>query len=83
MENSIKVKHNQNSMGVWEGRTFVSTMTKLTVYRAPVWVKNSKGKWVESGTRTVTVGVSNPKEFDFDKLYSIAVYPPTRAISVA
>lgn len=80
-----EMKFNQNSMGVYGGRKFNSTMTKLTVYGAPVWVMNSKGFWVESGIRTVTVtvGVLNPKDFDFENLYSIATNPPTEAIMVA
>lgn len=78
-----EMKWNQNSMGVYGGRKFVSTMTKLTVYGASVWVMSSKGYWVEAGTRTVTVGVSNAKDFDFEELYSIATNPPTQAVSVA
>ena len=78
-----EMKFNQNSMGVYGGRKFNSTMTKLTVYEAPVWVMNSKGHWVESGKRTVIVGVSNPKDFDFEKLYSIATNPPAKAIMAA
>lgn len=78
-----EMKFNQNSMGVYGGRKFNSTMTKLTVYGAPVWAMNNKGFWVESGTRTVTVGVSNPKDFNFETLYRIATNPPKQAVNVA
>lgn len=75
-----ETKFGQNSHGNYRGYLFNSTMTKLTVYRAPVWVRNSKGFWVEAGTRDITVGVNSSKDFDLEEMFNIAVNPPTEEI---
>ena len=78
-----KLKFGQNTKGNYMNYNFNSTMKKLTVYNAPVWVRDSHGYWREKGYKTVTVGVANEKDFNFEALFKIATNPPTEDIAVA
>ena len=80
----MKIKEGQNSFGTYKGYSFNSTMTKLTVFNAPVWAMNEKGKWImKKEKKDVTVGVKDAKDFDFESLFNLAINHPVKDIYTA
>lgn len=83
----MRTKFNQNWAGVYtdsDGSRYkcVTTMTRLTVKNAPVWFIGKHGKWVRSSlTVERTVGVTRPKDFDFEAMLAIAVGHPKAEMS--
>ena len=56
------LKHRQNTEGLWNGYSYSSTMTQLTLHGY-----TSKGE-----PKTVIVGVKNERDFNFEALFAIA-----------
>lgn len=75
----MRTRFNQNWAGFHtdsDGSRYkcVTTMTRLTVKNAPVWRIDKHGVWVRTAfTVERTVGVTRPKDFDFEAMIAIAV----------